>query len=52
MRDVLVGEIAPQSVTTFFTRWGNRWLLAAAIAVLGAGFVLQRRAAVPLTEAS
>ena len=31
---VIPGEIVPQSVTTFFARWGNLWLILAAILTL------------------
>jgi apolipoprotein N-acyltransferase len=45
-RGVITGSIAPQSHVTFFVRWGNVWLISAAVLLLGGLCVRVRRASV------
>lgn len=42
-RGVVHGEIQPQSGTTFFVRWGNTWLIGAALVTLAGAYIYSRR---------
>lgn len=42
-RGIIVADIAPQSVLTFYARWGSFWVVVSALAVIVMGYLIELR---------